>query len=172
MPDAGLFGDEKEIGDRIAQDAVDFLGHRAIEAPQARFDVRDLRPAAVGIGRLDRGEGTGNRRVHVADDHHEIGLSCEQLGLEALQHARRLRAVAARADVQRDVGIRQVEVAEEAARLPVVVVLSRVDERHVEERRLREGVVERRDLHEVRPRATDEENSSWMHVDEWTRRSR
>ena len=49
-------------------DAVELLGHRAVEGAHAGLDVGDRDP------RLRRGERAGERRVRVAVDEHRVGL--------------------------------------------------------------------------------------------------
>jgi hypothetical protein len=41
MLDGVLFGDEEKIGKGVGEDAIDFLGHGAIEAAKAGFDMGD-----------------------------------------------------------------------------------------------------------------------------------
>ena len=73
-------------------------------------------PASIRVARIfDGGKGAGDRGVHVADDDDQIRLMRKQFLLEAFEHARRLRAVASRADTQRDVRVGKPQVAEEAA---------------------------------------------------------
>ena len=78
--------DEEQVGDRVGDDAVDLLGHRAVEAAQARLDVADRDAELRGH---ERG---GERRVDVAGHEHDVGLGVERDRLEALHHARRLLA--------------------------------------------------------------------------------
>ena len=56
-------GHEERVGDRVGQHAVDLLGHRAVERAQPGLDVRDRDPL------LHRDERARDRAVDVADDH-------------------------------------------------------------------------------------------------------
>ena len=76
--------------------------------------------------------------------------------LEPLHDAGRLGGVRARADVEVDVGVGDVERAEEVAGQRPVVVLARVDEGHVESGAGAERARDGADLHEVRPGPGDE----------------
>ena len=58
---------EQQVGELVGHDAVDLLGHRAIEAAQPGLDVRD-----TGC-RAWRDERRGERRVDVAGHEHEVG---------------------------------------------------------------------------------------------------
>ena len=55
--------------DRVGGDAVDLLGHLAVEAAQAGLDVRHR------DAELDRGERGGERRVDVAHHQHQVRAS-------------------------------------------------------------------------------------------------
>ena len=57
---------EQMVGELVRDDPVDLLRHRAIEAPQARLDVR------VGDAELDEHERCSQRRVDVTRDEREV----------------------------------------------------------------------------------------------------
>ena len=61
-------GGQQEIGDGVGDEAVDFLGHGAVEAAQAGFDVGHLDAQLGGDQRA------GHGGVDVADDHDPVGL--------------------------------------------------------------------------------------------------
>ena len=85
---------EQEVGELVRDDAVDLLRHRAVEAPQARLDVR------VGDAELDEDERRRERRVDVARHEREVGWICGHDRLEPLHRAGRLLRVRARSDVE------------------------------------------------------------------------
>ena len=107
----------------VGDDAVELLGHRAVERAHAGLDVRDRDP------RLRRGERARERRVRVAVDEHRVGP------LVAQQRRRARRACAPVCSVfepppspQLDVRRGHVELAHEDRRQLVVVVLAGVHE--------------------------------------------
>ena len=114
---------EEVLGELVGDDPVDLLGHRAVEAAQARLDVGDRDP------HLRRGQRRRQGRVDVAGDEHQVGRLVDQDRLEALHHPRRLLGVAARADLEHVVGRRHPELLEEDLRHQPVVVLAGVDDR-------------------------------------------
>ena len=59
---------EEEPGQLVDLDARSFLGHRQVSASEPRFDVRERN------GRLGRRTRSGERRVRVAVDEHEVRL--------------------------------------------------------------------------------------------------
>ena len=119
-----------------------------------------LRKPGLDVGDADAefcgDERAGERRVDVADDDHPIRAFAHENGLEGEHDASRLLGMAAGADLEVEVGTRQAEIAKESVRHRLVVVLPGVDE-HLRDfvRALPDLVDERRDLHEVRPRADD-----------------
>jgi hypothetical protein len=139
---------EQVVAHPIGDDTIDLLGHGPVAAPQPGFDVRDERTG------LRRDDGTGERRIHIADDHDHVGAERSQQRFEGGHHPGGLFRMRARADTEVLVGFADVELFEEDLTHSVVVVLTRVHEH-----RLHAGVVERhqhrRDLHEVRSRARD-----------------
>ena len=155
-----LFRREEHVGDRIGQHAIDLFGHGPVAAAQPRLDVRQQRPRAVGILQLCRGQRARQRRVDVADDDNGRRLMLEQGRLEPLQHAPGLRAVRPRADGQGDVRPGQAQLPEEDVRHRLVVVLAGMDDLRVEIRHRAQTLEERRDLHEVGPRAGHEEHTA------------
>ena len=149
-------GGEQQIGERVRDDPVDLLRHRAIARAQSRLDVRhpDRRR------RLRRHDRARQRRVHVPHHDHPVGPVVRENLLERLHDARRLDGVGRRADTQMDVRRRDLQVLEEDVGHQVVVVLPRVQQPRVEQVGPRpELAQERRDLHEVRAGAGDEEKA-------------
>ena len=67
---------EQVVGQLIRQDAVDLLRHCPIAAAQPGLDVR-YRDAP-----FRRDERARQRRVHVSDNEHEIGVMLGELGVE------------------------------------------------------------------------------------------
>jgi hypothetical protein len=85
----------------------------------------------------------------------EVGRGVGQNALERLHDARGLGRVRARPHAEVDVGPWELQVFEEDLRHVVVVVLPGVDQGEVESAAFIELAPDRRDLHEVRPRADD-----------------
>ena len=114
---------EAEIGQLVGEQTVDLLGHVAVAAAQAGLHV------SHGDAELGGAEGGAERRVHVADHHHQIGTLRLEHRLETQQHLCGLLRMAARADAKVVVGLRQAELAEEDVAHVRVVVLPGVHER-------------------------------------------
>ena len=125
------FGGEQVVGNLIGQDAVDLFGHRAVAAAKARFDVRDLDAA------LHRDERARERRIHVADDEHDVGGMFVERFVERGHDARGLHGVAGRADFEVQVGLGNLQIAEELRRHVVVVVLPGVHQSQLDVRDVR-----------------------------------
>ena len=135
----------------VGDQPVRLLGHAPVEAAQARLDVGERQV------QLRRGERRCQRRVGVAVGQHEVRPALEHRGLERLQHARRLAAVAARADAEIEVGLRDAELGEEDVGHRRVVVLAGVHDEVLDARaagvRGGDRAADRRELHELRARA-------------------
>ncbi len=114
--------EEQMLREMVGDDPVDLLGHRAVEAAQAGFDVADRDPALRGA------EGRRQRRVDVAGDEDQIGTLGLEHRVERLDHPRGLLTVAAGADTEQVVGVRDAELVEEDAGHHPVVVLAGVDD--------------------------------------------
>ena len=147
--DRALGVDEEDAAQVVGEHAVVLLGHRRVEAAQARLEVRDRDVE------LHRGERAGERRVDVAGHDDELRPPLEQHLLDADERPRGLLAVGAGADAEEDVGLGQPELVEEDVGHLRVVVLARVDERDLDSGLL-ERAVDGRRLHEVRARADHE----------------
>ena len=108
---------------------------------------------------LGRGERRRQRRVDVADDDDHVGRSLGEHRLEPHHHRGGLLGVRCRSRRRGRVRPREPELLEEDAGHRAVVVLAGVDEalRRSTGRR-RSARDDRRDLHEVRPRADDVED--------------
>ena len=117
-----VVGGEQQRRDVIDDDAVQLLGHVAIEGARAGFEVHD-RDAELG-----RAQRPGQGGVGVALHQHRIGTPLGDHRLEPGQHPRRLLAVRGRADRQRVVGAAQPQLVEELRVHLVRVVLSGVDD--------------------------------------------
>jgi len=68
MLDSVFFGDKEIVSEGIGEDAVDFFGHTAIKAAEARFHMGD------GNAELHSGERNGDGGIDVANYEDEIGL--------------------------------------------------------------------------------------------------
>ncbi len=115
--DARRLGDEEPVGQRVGDDAVQLLGHRAVEAPQARLDVRE------GQAEFRRHECRRHGRRHIADDDNPIRAQIEQHRFQPPQNFGRLRDGTSRADSQVGNRRRNLQFAEEGLAHPLVVVL-------------------------------------------------
>ena len=102
-----------------------------------------------GDVKLHRGEGGGQRGVHVAHDQHEVGPRIVQDRLEAAHDLGGLDRVRARADAEVEVGGPDIQVLEEPLRHRPVVVLAGVDEDRSQGRLRAHRPDERGDLHEI-----------------------
>ena len=109
------------VGEVVRADPVDLLGHPPIVAAQSGLDVRE-RPAQLG-----RRERAGQGGVRVADDDDPVRSAVLQGRLDPREDARRLLAVARRADLQVDVRGPEPELLEEDVGEAGVVVLAGMD---------------------------------------------
>ena len=131
----------------IDQDAIDLLGHAAVEAPEPGLHV------GHGQMELGRRQRAGQGRVRVAVDDDGVGRLLLEHALDRRQHGARLGAVEAAADPEVIVGHWEGELLEEDVRHPRVVVLPSVDEDLFVV--LAELVTQRARLDELGPRAED-----------------
>ena len=137
---------EQVLGQVIGEDAVDLLRHGAIVRAQAGFDVAHLDAELV------RGHGARQHRVRVALHQQDVG----PLPLEDRLHAEHDRAdlvrLAARAHLQVDVGLRQLQLPEEHAVELERVMLAGVDQ-HVRHLARAARADHGRHLHDLGPGA-------------------
>ena len=139
---------EAQGGDHVGANPVRLLRHRAVEAPQSRFEVGDL------DSQLRRAERRADGGVDVARDDHQVGALGAQHRLESLQDARDLLRVASRPDPQKVVRLRNAELVEEDLGHQPVVVLPGVDDRGGPiGKALAHRSDHRRHLDQVRPRS-------------------
>ena len=106
----------------VGQDAVDLLGHRAVERAHPGLHVRQRKVPPGG------GERPGQRRVGVAVDEHELGRRVLEHRLERVHHARGLGGVRSARDAELAVGRGNAQLAHEHRGELVVVVLAGVDQ--------------------------------------------
>lgn len=118
----GFSGREKEQRDVVGEDAIDFLGHAAIEGAETGFDMGDGNVEFYG------GEGSGESGIGVAIDEDEIGLVLREDLLDGFEHFAGLGAVGAGTDAEIVIGRGDLQLFEENAGHVVVVMLARVDE--------------------------------------------
>jgi hypothetical protein len=136
----------------VVDDAVDLLGHPPVKAAQAGLDVGD--PDA-GLGRHQR---RGHRTVGVTDNGEQVGTFTVKHFLKPDHHPRGLLGMAARAHLQPDIGPWHAEIGEEHVAHGGVVMLADVHDALFEIPAPSDGLVDRRDLHEVRSRADHMDN--------------
>jgi len=141
---AALLRDEQQIGDRIGDDAVDLLWHRAIETSKTGLDVSHTDPE------LDRRECGRHGGVHVADHEDEVRARRDEDRLQPPHHLCRLHRVRGRADFEIEIGRRYLEVSKELPRQALVVMLPGMDQQWFEACHLPHLSDQRGDLHEVR----------------------
>ena len=134
----------------VGDDAVELLGHRAVERAHARLDVRDR------DARLGGGQRAGERRVRVAVDEHRVGPLVAQQRAERAEHARRLLGVRAAAERRARSPAAGLRAPDEDRDELVVVVLAGVDEQLVVRGAQRAG--DGRGLDELRPVADDRDD--------------
>src|SRR6266700_967486 len=100
----GTFGRVEHVADLVGEQAIDLLGHRPIEAPQARLDMY-YRDAL-----LDGHQAARQRGIDVSDHDYATRRRDVDHGLEAAHDLRGLLRVGAGADVEHDVRCAQLEV--------------------------------------------------------------
>ncbi len=86
----GRRGAEQQIGEVVGENAVELLGHRAVERPHAGLDVCDRH-----VGER-RGQAARERRVRVAVDEDGVRTLGGEQRAERGEHARRLLACSCR----------------------------------------------------------------------------
>ena len=151
--DARRLRDEEPVGQGVGDDAVQLLGHRAVETPQSRFNMRE------GQAEFRRHERRRHGRRHVADHDNPIRAQIEQHRLQSPQDFGRLRNGAPRADSQVGDRRRNLQLAEKGLAHPLVVVLPGVHDGRRRAAR-RQGPRDGRHLHEIRPSTGDETDES------------
>ena len=109
-----------------------------------------------GDQQLRADERARERRVHVADDDDPIRplIFADLVVLD--HHTSRLLCVATAADSKVDRRLRKLQIREERVGHVRVVVLAGMHDARAAPRLLRQGVIERRDLHEIGARSSDE----------------
>jgi hypothetical protein len=133
----------------IDDDAVGLFRHPPIEGAQAGLEMRD---GQIELGGDQR---RGERRIDVTDDDDEVRPLVGEDRLEAEHHRRGLGRVAAAADAEIPIGLRQAQLVEEDPRQGVVVVLAGVDEPLRDAAPVRQRGHHRRRLDEVRASPDD-----------------
>ncbi len=115
-------GREQQVGDGIGHDAIDLLGHGAVEAAQARLDVGDL-DAQLGATSVQAMVELTSPTTTT-----QSGFSSQADRLELDHDVRGLHRVRAGSDPQIDVRRGNAEFPEENVRHLRIVVLAGVDE--------------------------------------------
>ena len=138
---------EEQVADRVSQHPVDLLGHLAIEAPKAGFYVHEPHTE------LHRHEPARDGTVHVADHENRVRLLLEYYWLERGHDLRRLHRVRGAPDAEVEVRLRDSELVKEEVAHIRVVVLAGVNEQRLGAIETSIGLDQRRDLHQVGPRA-------------------
>ncbi len=102
-----LLAREQQLGQVIDEHPVGFFRHRAIEAAQPRLDMRHRH-----LPRRRR-ERAGEAEIGVAEDHDEDRARGRQHRVQRLQHRAEPRAARAAADPEVDLGLGQLELAQQ-----------------------------------------------------------
>ena len=142
-----VVGRKQDRRQAVDLDSVPLLGHLQIAAAEARLDVS--LPDAGVVGR----ERTGERRVRVPEDEHEVrALGGDRLS-DPSSHRRRLRGV----EIEPVARLRQAELVEENLRQLGVVMLPRMQDDLLDPA-VAKGDRERCGFDELRPVSNDREN--------------
>ncbi len=148
VADAAVLAHEEVVRHHVGDDAVDLFGHGVVEAAQAGLHMR------YGYAHLGGHQGGGQGGVHIAGHDHQVGLLGQQHLFELQHDAGRLLGMAAPADAQVKVGTRQAQVFKKDLRHAVVEMLPGMAYQVLHLLAvLTEGLVERRNLNEIRPGA-------------------
>ena len=119
--------DEQDVLEMVGQHAVVLLGHRAVAAAQARLEMRDRDVE------LDRRERAGERRVHVAGDDDEVRPSRSSSTCSTPTSAFAVCSACVPEPTPRNTsGVGRPSWSRKTSDIVGVVVLARVDERHLE----------------------------------------
>ena len=102
----GTFGRVEHVADLVGEQAIDLLGHRPIEAPEARLDMDDRDPL------LDRHQTARQRGIDVSDHDYAARRRSVDHGLEAAHDLRGLLRMRPGAHVEIDVRCAQLQVGE------------------------------------------------------------
>ncbi len=157
-----LFGDEEVVGERIRKHPIVLLGHAAIEAAQTALQMTDAHPHLVGR------DGCGERAVHIAHHHHQVGPLFGDHRLEADHDVGHLRIRTARPDVQETIGD-QAELLEEHVGHVGTEVLAGVYDAHINGAPLCCDLLEPGDLDEIGARAHHDKYTLHPNVLLWLR---
>ena len=106
------------MGELIRHDPVDFFGHQAIIAAQARLHMGD---ADI---ELRRGQGAGQRGIGIAINQHPIWLFFEKDLFDGRQHSPCLKAVQTGTDIKVVLWFGDFEFSEKYGRHVVIIVLA------------------------------------------------
>ena len=143
-------GRPQHVGDRVGHEPVDLFGHAPVATAQPSLEMHDRDPQL----RADHRAGSG--RIDVADHDDPVGLLRHRHLLVGDHHAAGLLGVRTAADLEVEMRLRHREVAEERIGHVRIVVLAGVHDRRPAPGLLRQRMVQRRDLHEVRARRRDQ----------------
>ena len=145
-------GREEQVRDLVGEQAVDLLGHGAVEGAQSGFDMRH------GDQQLGANQGRGDGGVDVAVDKYQIGIFGQSRLLEAHHDLSRLPGVRAGADFEIDVGLGQGELLEKYLGHVGVVVLAGVHQHLTDIHFLSKHLHHRRYFHKIWSGTDDVEN--------------
>ena len=135
----------QHVGNRIGDEAIDFLRHAAVTAAQSGLEVYDRYPEFGADHRA------GGRRIDVANDNDPVGAVLEADLFIGNHDVAGLLGMRAAADAEMKVRIRHAEVFEYRVRHVVIVVLTGMHKHRLCPVGSRQCVIERRDFHEIRP---------------------
>ena len=153
---AGL-GDEEPVADRVGDEAVDFFGHAHVAAAQASLYMGDRDAGFLGH------DGAGQGRVDIADYQAGGGLGLGAEGFIGLHDFAGLLGMAAAAGPEADIGSGDAEFFKEDVVHVAVVMLAGMDDLPSQTSIGLQRTHDRRDFHEVRPRAGDQVDAGQGH---------
>lgn len=149
----------------VGDDAIDLLGHGAVEGPQPGLDMCD------GNVQLGGHEGAGQRRVGIAVDQNAVGAQGFQHRFELLKHGACHRPMPTAMDLQIVVGLLDAQLGKEDVGHLGIEMLAGMDQYFSDRAGLGERLADRSYLDELRSGADDSGNRLHGLVSLWTRGS-
>ena len=140
----------QQVSNCIGDQAIDLLGHAAIPATKACFEMYDWYPE------FSPDHCARRRGVHVADDDNRVRWCVKTDLLVRNHHVARLFGMRAAANFEITVGFREFEITKERLGHIKVVVLSCMDYLWIAPRRSGQRVIKWRDFHEIRSGGCDQ----------------
>src|SRR5262249_52974105 len=149
---------EEKIADRIRHDTIDLFGHLHVARAKACLHVRCRNPEFLGDDTACKG------RIHISDDDHNIWLFGLAELLKGDHDAGRLLGVATRTDALIHVRTPDLQDVEKGTAHLLVVMLARMDEHRTQALASFHRLHDRRDFHEIWPRAAHQHDFSHLYA--------